>query len=100
VTASERSDAGIVIVQEVFGMVNANVSIASGAKRKAGDERQDTGRLGISKNQLGRDAGNGRLLSGSFISRMSFGRLFLGGLLAIRATFAVLGSRHGASHSR
>lgn len=38
-------------------MVNANVSIASGAKRKAGDERQDTGRSGISKNQLGRDAG-------------------------------------------
>lgn len=59
-------------------MVNANVSVASGAKRKAGADGQDTRGSGISKNQPGQGVGKGRL-----VGRMSFGRLFLGGLLAI-----------------
>ena len=58
-TASERSDAGAVIVQEVFGMVNANVSVASGAKLKAGADGQDTRGAEISKNPLGRMRGKG-----------------------------------------
>ena len=62
---------------------HTNVRVASGAKRNTGADVQDTRGLELTRVNRGRRRGKGGFSPALFVGGISFGRLFLGGLLAI-----------------